>query len=231
MNKSNFLSFEEEGQDFPFYNKQGQYTKKDAYILLIAIILFTLLITGPIKFYNGQEQIIIFLTMTFMMLLFNRTNHGTFFKKPRKKDLRTIIVCYILFHVYYLVAVNFLQIIHYPTVQYPFTQITLMMLIIDTLQIIAEEIFRAMLLLLVLYITYQKTQKRKKSVIISMIITMTIFGLLHYNTYPSILQILLLQGFGSIFELYPYLKTKNLTLSVTVHFLINLASWAGSIII
>ena len=49
---------------------------------------------------------------------------------------------------------------------------------------------------------------------------------MHVNTYGyNIIQILLLQGFGSIFEFLGYLKTKNLAIPIIIHLLINISSW------
>ena len=60
----------------------------------------------------------------------------------------------------------------------------------------------------------------------SEVFVLIIFGLLHVNTYSyNIIQILLLQGLGSIFEIFGYLKTKNLVIPIIIHLLINLASW------
>jgi membrane protease YdiL (CAAX protease family) len=49
---------------------------------------------------------------------------------------------------------------------------------------------------------------------------MAIFGLAHYQ-YGPIIQILLIQGLGSIFDLYAYLKTKNVLVSYSAHLLFD----------
>ena len=56
--------------------------------------------------------------------------------------------------------------------------------------------------------------------IVSSVIVLIGFGLIHYD-YPNntIYSILLLQGLGTVFELYGYLKTKNIFVPYISHIL------------
>ena len=46
--------------------------------------------------------------------------------------------------------------------------------------------------------------------------------MIHVSAYSGrILQILLIQGLGTIFDLYAYMKTKNVVVSYIVHVLID----------
>lgn len=202
-------------------NTSGNFT-----ILLASTIIFIFLIYGPIKLPNGQEQILLFIVTFIMLLLFTKGNIGTFFRMPGKKDIRLIIICYILYEAWYIAVLAFFSLINYQTTQATPTDLNNFILATNMLQIIAEEIFRALLFLLLLKIVYNRGFPRKKAVIISIMLTLIVFGLLHFNSYQNILQILLIQGFGGFAEMYPYIKTKNLTLSVIVHILLNLASWS-----
>jgi membrane protease YdiL (CAAX protease family) len=85
-------------------------------------------------------------------------------------------------------------------------------------QLMGEELFKIILLIIAMSIIYHFTKNRKLSIIISSIITMTIFGIAHYQ-YGPLIQILLIQGLGSIFDLYAYLKTKNVLVSYLAHLL------------
>lgn len=226
LSRNDFFDFEDKTYDFPFYNKNTGNFQRNTKILLLNTLLFIFLIFGPIKLPNGQEQVLLFIFTLIMLLLFTKGNIGTFFRMPEKKDLRLIIICYILYEVWYIAMVSFINLIKYPTATPNAIDINNFILLTNMLQVIAEEIFRAFLFLMILRFTYNKGFNRKKAITISIIITLVIFGLLHYNNYPSILQILLIQGFGGFAIMYPYIKTKNLTLSVIVHILINLASWS-----
>lgn len=54
-----------------------------------------------------------------------------------------------------------------------------------------------------------------------MIVTMIAFGTAHAGTYGTLLQVLLIQGLGSIFDLYAYIKTKNVLVSYIAHVLFD----------
>lgn len=228
MSNNDFFEFEDKNTDFPFYNQKNLYDKTSLIILLSSLFLFTFLILGPIKFYQGQEQIILFLITLISFLMITKCNFGYFFKKLSVNDLRLIILLYIGYQVYYLIIYFLLGVFSYTTsspIEY-FIDMNLITLLLNLLQIIAEEFFRIFLFLVLLYYTYRYTENRKKSIIISSILVMIVFGLLHVNTYNyKIIQILLFQGLGSIFELLGYLKTKNMAIPILVHMLLNIAGW------
>ena len=53
----------------------------------------------------------------------------------------------------------------------------------------------------------------------------------HYSAYSGrIFQILLIQGLGSIFNLYAYMKTKNVFVSYIVHLMIDFSGFIVSAI-
>lgn len=71
-----------------------------------------------------------------------------------------------------------------------------------------------------MYVIYRFTHERGIALLLGLILSMIIFGLVHYTAYEGrILQILLIQGFGSVFEYYAYLKTKNVWVCFLVHVL------------
>lgn len=58
--------------------------------------------------------------------------------------------------------------------------------------------------------------------ICGLVISLLIFGLIHYNSYNGALaQIIFVIGFGSIFYTYAYLKTKNVIVAYISHILID----------
>ena len=228
MGNSDFFEFEDKNVDFPFYNQKTLFDKNSLKIIVGTILVFVLLLFGPVKFYDRQQQIILFLITLIPLLMLTRCNLGYFFKKLTINDLRLVIVSYIGYMIYYLIIYFILQAVSYPTTSSTiyFGDMDLLKLFIYLLQVIAEEIFRMFVFLVLMYFTYNYTKDRKKSIIISSIIMFIVFALLHVNTYNyNILQILLFQGFGSIFEFAGYLKTKNLAIPILVHMLINIASW------
>lgn len=228
MDNSDFFEFEDKNVDFPFYNQKNLFDKNSLLIIIATIFIFTFLLFGPIKFHDGQQQIILFLITLIPLLMLTKSNLGYFFKKLSFNDLRIIILSYIGYMVYYLIVYFLLQAIAYPVTSSTifFEDMTFLTMLVYLLQVIAEEIFRIFIFLLLMYFIYDYTKNRKKSIVISLIIMFVVFALLHVNTYNyNILQILLFQGLGSIFEYAGYLKTKNLAIPILVHMLINIAGW------
>ena len=69
-------------------------------------------------------------------------------------------------------------------------------------------------------LVYKFTDNLKISVAVSTAIVLLGFGLLHYAPPTNtIVSVLLLQGLGSLFEMYGYLKTKNLFVPYISHLL------------
>ena len=61
MNKNDFFSFEDDYQDFPMY-KDGTFDSKNNLLTEgLMILLFVFLALGPVRFNNGNQQIIFFL--------------------------------------------------------------------------------------------------------------------------------------------------------------------------
>ena len=98
----------------------------------------------------------------------------------------------------------------------------LLNIILHFIQVIAEELFKVFIFLIMLHILYKFTNNRKKSMIIGIIATLVIFGLMHANSYNNIWYNIVYVGLGGFFTFYPYLKTKNLLLSIIVHFIQNM---------
>ena len=228
---SKYFNFEEEEYDFPFYKDKNFLTTKTAIALIIPLLIFALMIIGPVKFNNIHEQLILFFIMFIPFLIATKGKVATLFRKPKLADLKTIILC-VLGNFAILFIIIFIQtMINLIIPVDPFTRVDtttvgygldILSLIVNFLQIIAEELFRITLFLILLHIVYKFSQKRKESMIISVIITLLVFGLMHVNNNPSILYIILCIGFSSYFTLHAYLKTKNALLSVIVHLLYNI---------
>ena len=96
-------------------------------------------------------------------------------------------------------------------------------LIISTLmQLLGEEFLKIFMLLIIMHVVYKLTNNRGSSIALGLILTLFIFGIAHAGAYSGrILQILLIQGLGSIFDLYAYMKTKNVVVSYIIHVLID----------
>lgn len=87
-------------------------------------------------------------------------------------------------------------------------------------QIFGEEMVKLNIFLGVLILAFKRTGNRKKSVVLAIAITLFIFGVAHFRAYNGAwAQILLIQGLGSIFALFAYMRSKNILTSFVMHFL------------
>lgn len=231
MNQIDLFEFEDKTYDFPFYKDANILKDKMGLGLLVSLILFMFLILGPIKFHNYQEQFILFLVMFIPLLFVTKAKLGVYFRKPELSNIKLILLCllgdiglvFILAVLQYLinlvVPVNFLNPV--ATVNNAGNNLDILSIIFNIFQIIAEELFRVTLFLMILACSYNFLKNRKKAIMISVVVTLFIVGLLHCNSYANLSYCIITIGFGSFFTLYPYLKTKNVLLSVIVHILYN----------
>lgn len=87
-------------------------------------------------------------------------------------------------------------------------------------QLFGEEMIKLNIFLGVLILAFKRTGKRKLSVGLAIAITLFIFGVAHFRAYNGAwAQILLIQGLGSIFALFAYMRSKNILTSFVMHFL------------
>lgn len=219
------FKFLEDGVDFPFYNDTPKLSTVEWLVLLIPVIIILILLSIP-ELRNEYRHIIICLIMLIPALYVCKGDYSLFFKKPRKKDIPTIIFCVIANYVYAIAIAAILQFLNYNIVPNAvlseFSSPSVFLIISSLMQLVGEEFFKIFLLLILMYVVYKLTNNRGLSIALGVIITLTIFGLSHYRAYNGrILQILLLQGFGSIFDLYAYMKTKNVVVSYIVHVIID----------
>jgi hypothetical protein len=64
MNQSKYFEFEDKDSDFPYYKNDKFLSGKTGIILLFSVLLFIILILGPVKFQGYQEGLILFLAMS-----------------------------------------------------------------------------------------------------------------------------------------------------------------------
>ena len=83
-----------------------------------------------------------------------------------------------------------------------------------------EELLKFIPLMFLLRLFYKFTDNTKVSMALSVAIVLTVFGLMHYLPGENtIVSVLVLQGLGSMFEMYGYIKTKNLFVPYIAHLL------------
>ena len=225
VNLKEKFEFLEDGIDFPFYNDVPKLSRIEWLMLLVAVILMVAYITiENMPFREDYFPIILFLLGVVPALYVCKGNYGLFFKLPRLKDIKLIVGCVIGNYVYAFSIVLIFFALGIQTVAHgdSSTQVTLSRAIYQIIQLWGEEFFKIFILLLVMFGVYKLSNDRKLSLILGIAVTLIVFGLIHSRTYGGkILQVLLIQGLGSIFELYAYLETKNVVVSYIVHVIVD----------
>ena len=219
------FQFLEDGVDIPFYNDNPKLSVADWLIVLAGIILMIALIMGlpvPEQYFDLSICLVVLIPALYIC----KGNYGLFFKIPKARDVLTAIKCAILYFLYSWTVIVILYLAKYNLAgngaigAQGFNLIAAVSLMIH---LMGEELFKILMLLLLMYVIYKLTNNRSLSIGLGLFITMVTFGLCHYYAYDGrILQILLIPGFGSIFALYCYLKTKNVFVSYLVHIITDL---------
>lgn len=210
--------------DIPFYNDVPKLSAIE-WILLLASVLLIIGYISVIRIPGDYLPIACFLTSVIPALYICKGNYGLFFKRLRRKDIGLIVLCALGIVIYTLLVGEALQTIlghlakHVDTYATP----TLMDVLGTVIQLMGEEFFKIFLLLLAMHALYKITGDKKISLVIGLIFAMVIFGLSHYYSYEGMIwQIIFIQGFGSIFEYYAYLKTKNVWVSYLIHLICDM---------
>ena len=215
------FEFMDDGIDIPFYNGTPKLSTVE-WGLVLASILLTIGYLTVIRITGEYLPVAIFLTSVIPALYICKGNYNIFFKKPKLRDIKIIILCLIGIYIYTIAIGFILQNLVGNMAAHASTNdpASLMTLIIMCIQLMGEEFFKILLLLLIMFVLYKYTNNRSISLFVGLILSMAIFGLVHYNAYSGrIIQILFIQGFGAIFEYYAFLKTKNVWISYIIHVL------------
>ncbi len=214
------LEFLEGGVDFPFYNDVPKLSGMEWLMLLIVVILMMAYVTIKTMPFRDHLPLVFFLLGVVPALYICKGNYGLFFKMPRLKDIALILGCVIGYYLYVLIIVVILFGLGIQTAAHADSSapVTIVRVIDQLIQLWGEEFLKVFILLLVMFGVYKFTNNRKLSLTLGIVVTMFLFGLLHCDTYGGkVLQVLLIQGLGSIFELYAYLETKNVVVSYLIH--------------
>lgn len=224
------FEFLEDGIDFPFYNDKPKLSTGEWGLIAAALIIFTALC-----FIKGIPKTIhvalYFLVMIIPAIYICKGNYSLFFKKPKLRDIITIVLCLFGYLIYTILMASILDLIGYPIANNANSALNLDLMFYITMfiQLVGEEFFKIFILLIVMYLVYKSTNNRNLSIYIGIITTLLVFGLAHFDAYGGrLLQVLLIQGLGTIFNLYAYMKTKNFIVSYIVHVLIDSIGFIGS---
>ena len=211
------FKFEDEGYDFPFYNKNPYIPKWGWVVLFVSFIAGTLLAV-----ISGNLPFIILGCIVFIVpvLYFLKWDYKAIFRMPSRKDLVLIVALFVGYIVYGMVMEMILK--QFGIVS-PGTMgsepVTIMTLVTSIFSLMGEEFFKFIPFIFFLRVIYKLSNNRRLAVIISVAIIMVMFACFHAYNPTMLIFALFIQGFGSIFEFYGYIKTKNLIVPYLTHLL------------
>ena len=230
-----WFKWERPGIDFPFYNDDSVPTWQGW--LLLGVSLFVAVALNVSTFLPVDRSIfkivVVFLIPLVTLLFVARGNLGTIIKKPRLGDIPLIVIVVVLDMVYAIAVSGFLHFVlglpSHANAAYGQTMDAGFFALVFV-QLFGEELFKTNMLLGILLLLFRRSGNRKSAVVIATFVTLLVFGLAHYAAYGSLVQILLIQGLGSIFCLFAYLKTKNMLVPYAAHLLIDLIPFGLSVL-
>ena len=220
-----------ENGDFPFYNDIPKLSVAEWLLLVAAVVLMILFITC-ISLPESIFPVVACLVMLIPALYVCKGNYSLFFRMPKLRDFLTIILCLVGYYVYVLLMVMVISSLGIPmsanSVLTQFKTPSAYLIVTVLMQLVGEEFFKIFMLLIVMYVVYRFTSNRTLAIWVGVIASLFVFGLAHSTAYSGkILQILLIQGIGSIFDLYAYMKTKNVVVSYILHVFIDFIPFIG----
>ena len=154
------------------------------------------------------------------VLYFLKWDYKAIFRMPSRKDLVLIVALFVGYIVYGMVMEMILK--QFGIVS-PGTMgsepVTIMTLVTSIFSLMGEEFFKFIPFIFFLRVIYKLSNNRRLAVIISVAIIMVMFACFHAYNPTMLIFALFVQGFGSIFEFYGYIKTKNLIVPYLTHLL------------
>ena len=217
MTGTDWFKFEDKDYDFPFYNKNPYIPKWGWIVLFLAFLIgFFLSISTKIHF-----SILGCIVLIVPVLYFLKWDYKAIFRMPSRRDIVLIVALFAGYMIYSLAMDPILAqfgIVSGGTIDPPtFNDMNLAIKFIFS--VLGEEFIKFIPFMFFLRVLYKYTNNRKLSIIVSVALIMVMFASMHaYNPIMFIFA-LFIQGLGSIFEFYGYIKTKNILVSYLCHLL------------
>lgn len=223
-----FLTFDED-RDFPYYKNNPRISKGQWLILwlLLPIGLF-----GSILFSSELVGSIFFCFILLIPLLyFSNWDYKLFIRKPTRNEIILGILMFAGYMIYGSVVGSVLDALHLSGPANLDMKIDIISIFSLIFAMMGEELVKFIPLMFFLRVFYKFTNNTKISIAISTIIVLIGFGLIHYAPgYNTLISVLLLQGMGSIFEMYGYIKTKNIFVPYLSHILTDAVAFIAIMI-
>ncbi len=216
MVEIDWFKFEDRDYDFPFYNK-NPYIPKWGWIVLFLVFFIGFFLSISDKVYFAILGCIVFIVP---VLYFLKWDYKAILRIPSSRDLLLVVALFVGYMIYAIVigaVLDQVGIVSSGTVDRG--SLGVMRLITSIFSVLGEEFIKFIPFMFFLRVIYKYSNNRKLSVIISVALVMLMFASIHAYNPIMFLFALCIQGFGSIFEFYGYIKTKNIMVSYLCHLL------------
>ena len=212
-----FLTFDET-RDFPYYKHNPRMSKTGWAVLLVLVPIVFIVYFLISNFSELAGGVVFCFGLLIPLLYFSNWDYRLLFHKPTKNEIILAVLMFIGYMVYSIAMQYVLQTVgitsNSPIESSDINYISIIALIFSMM---GEELIKFIPLMFFMRVIYKFTNKRTLAFVLSSIIICTYFGMLHY--YDSMIMALVLQGLGTVFELYGYYKTKNLLVPYMSHLL------------
>lgn len=190
-------------------------------MVLLLSVAIAFIVSVEMYFYSEIfTKFISVLIILIPLLYYCNWDYSLIFHKPDADEIKLAVIMFIFYMIYSVVILFILDTLA-PTggeaVVESYLDADIYIALIFSMMF--EELFKFIPLMFFMRLFYKHSNNRNVSFIFSAILTLTGFGLLHYGGGLTILSVLVVQGLGSVFDLYGYYKTKNLLVPYLSHLL------------
>lgn len=231
-----YFQIENIDYDIPFYNGNPKLSSSQLAVLILAPVL-----VFAISFFDASQflkAILFFAIPTASVCYALKGNMSLIFRMPERKDILYILASLIIFFILLSIVNIILRAFAVPMPRHaPLDSSPVIMIISLFIQLVGEELYKFILLVLPMIFLYRRIGRRA-SIIAGIIFSQFVFSISHAHAYAfNIPYILLVIGIPSTVFPLLYLKTKNITVTYISHLiwdfigLIGMAVTAGMLII
>lgn len=212
MENIDFFNFENKDKDFPIY-RNNPYISKAAWLVLFLVLIPGILLISDSSVLSSIMSCLVILVP---LLYYLNWDYTLLFYKPKRKDILMAVALFIGYIAYSLLIMEVISPLNLSSAMVD-TQTNLMVIPPMAISLMTEELIKFVPFMFFLKLFYKYSGNRKLSVVLSVLFVMVFFAFLHSFSLEFFLFALIVQGFGSIFEFYGYVKTKNLWIPYITH--------------
>lgn len=215
MSNIDWFRFENKDYDFPFYRKNPYVPKIGWVVLFFAMVFgFFAQIIPP----EMLGAFIFCVVLLVPVLYYLNWDIKAIIRKPAGKEVVMAVLLFVGYIVYTILATEVLDVfglVGSDIITEDMIDIYSIFSLVFSMM--GEELLKFIPFVFFMRIIFKYTDNRKLAVILSMLIVMVFFAFLHVVDLHSVVSCLVMQGFGSIFEFFGYIKTKNIVVSYITH--------------